>query len=196
LAKLRNDKIPKTRYSKNMKIKSIFAETLLYGRSLWQILKSRLRSKIGVEDILNYCYISNKLTTSGQPTAQELSLIKRLGFSTVLNLAPSNAANALPDEQAIVTALGMEYVNIPVDWGNPTVDDFSQFCTVMNAHQDQQIYVHCAMNMRVSVFVYLYRYLILGVPESEAYQSVMTIWQPNETWQKFIKTTIAALADV
>jgi protein tyrosine phosphatase (PTP) superfamily phosphohydrolase (DUF442 family) len=179
-----------------MKIQSIFAEILLYGRSLWQILKSRLRSKIGVEDILNYRYISNKLTTSGQPTAQELSLIKRLGFTTILNLAPSNASNALPDEQAIVTALGMEYVNIPVDWGTPTVDDFVQFCTVMKAHQDQPIYVHCAMNMRVSVFVYLYRYLILGVPESEAYQSVTIIWQPNETWQKFIKTTIAALADV
>jgi hypothetical protein len=98
-----------------MKIQSIFAEILLYGRSLWQILKSRLRSKIGVEDILNYRYISNKLTTSGQPTAQELSLIKHLGFPTILNLAPSNASNALPDEQAIVTALGMEYVNIPVD---------------------------------------------------------------------------------
>jgi hypothetical protein len=66
----------------------------------------------------------------------------------------------------------------------------------MKAYQDQPVYVHCAMNMRVSVFVYLYRYLILGVPDSEAYQSVMTIWQPNEIWQNFIKTTIAALADV
>ncbi len=163
---------------------------------MWQILKSRLRPKVGVEDILNYCYVSNKLTTSGQPTAQELSLIKHLGFTIVLNLAPSNASNALPNEEAIVTALGMEYVNIPVKWENPTVDDFFQFCEVMKVHQDQPIYVHCAMNMRVSVFVYLYRYLILGVPTSEAYQSVATIWQPNETWQKFIKTTIAALAGV
>ena len=178
-----------------MKIQTIFAETFLYGRSLWQILKSRLRHKIGVEGILNYRYISNKLTTSGQPTAQELSLIKDLGFPIILNLAPSNASNALPDEQAIVTSLGMEYINIPVDWKNPTMDNFFQFCEVMKAYQDQPVYVHCAMNMRVSVFVYLYRHLILGVPDSEAYQSVMTIWQPNETWQNFIKTTIAALAD-
>ena len=188
--------ILETHWFKNMKIQSISAEILLYGRSSLQILKSRLRPKTGVEDILNYRYISNKLTTSGQPTAQELVLIKNLGFPTILNLAPSNASNALPDEQAIVTALGMEYVNIPVEWKNPTLDDFSQFCAVMNVHQDQPIYVHCAMNMRVSVFVYLYRYLILGVPTSEAYQSVTTIWQPNETWQEFIKTMIAALADV
>ena len=70
-----------------MKIQTIFAETFLYGRSLWQILKSRLRPKIGVEGILNYRYISNKLTTSGQPTAQELSLIKDLGFPIILNAA-------------------------------------------------------------------------------------------------------------
>ena len=97
-----------------MKIQSIFAEILLYGRSLWQILKSRFCPKSGIEDILNYCYISNNLTTSGQPTAQEFSLINRQGFSTILNLAPSNASNALANEQAIVTNLGMEYINIPV----------------------------------------------------------------------------------
>jgi protein tyrosine phosphatase (PTP) superfamily phosphohydrolase (DUF442 family) len=178
-----------------MKIQSIFAEILLYGRSTWQIFKSRLLSKMGIEDILNYRHISAQITTSGQPTAQELLLIKRLGFTTILNLAPSNASNALPDEQAIVTDLGMEYVHLPVDWKNPTVEDFLQFCEVMKAHQDQPIHVHCAMNMRVSVFVYLYRYLILGVPASEAYRAVTTIWQPNETWQRFIESAIAALAD-
>jgi protein tyrosine phosphatase (PTP) superfamily phosphohydrolase (DUF442 family) len=177
-----------------MKIQSIFAEILLYGRSIWQILKSRLSPKMGIEDSLNYCYISNQLTTSGQPTAQEFLLIEHLGFTTIVNLAPSNASNALPNEQALVTDLGMEYINIPVDWGNPTMEDFLQFCAVMKAHQDQPVHVHCAMNMRVSVFVYLYRHLILEVPASEAYQSVTTIWQPNETWQKFIENTIAALA--
>jgi protein tyrosine phosphatase (PTP) superfamily phosphohydrolase (DUF442 family) len=175
-----------------MKIQSIFAEILLYGRSFLQIVKSRLRPKTGIEDILNYRYISDQLATSGQPTAQEFAMIKSAGFPTVLNLAPPTASNALPEEQAIVTTLGMEYINIPVIWENPTLEDFSRFCAVMESHQGQPIYVHCAMNMRVSAFVYLYRHLILNLPASEAYQPVTTIWQPNEIWQKFIETAIAS----
>jgi protein tyrosine phosphatase (PTP) superfamily phosphohydrolase (DUF442 family) len=187
-----NSKMFKAYYSKNMKMHTIFTEILLYWRSLQQIVDSRLRPKMGIEGILNYRCISDSIATSGQPTVKEFELIYRAGFNTVVNLAPTNTFNALPNEQAIVIALGIEYINIPVIWENPTIEDFSRFCIVMNAHQQQSIYIHCAMNMRVSVFVYLYRHLILEIPASEAYQPVTTLWQPNETWQKFIETAIAS----
>jgi hypothetical protein len=70
--------------------------------------------------------------------------------------------------------------------------DFNQFCDVMDNHKDKPIFVHCAMNMRVSAFMYLYRYLKLGVPVSEAYSAMKTIWEPNATWQQFIETAIAS----
>ncbi len=168
-----------------------FFKTQLYGRSLWQIVQSRLRPKNGIADILNYRYISDKLATSGQPTAAEFSLIHRAGYQTVLNLVPPTASNALPEEQAIVTSLGMDYLNIPVVWDNPTMEDFTSFCDVMKTHKDRPIFVHCAMNMRVSAFVYLYRHLIEGISESEAYASMIAIWKPNPTWQKFIETGVS-----
>ncbi len=62
----------------------------------------------------------------------------------------------------------------------------------MEAHKDRPIFVHCAMNMRVSAFVYLYRHLILGIPMSVANDSMLTVWQPNPIWQKFIETAIAS----
>jgi len=155
-------------------------------------LGSRLSAKKGIEDILNYRYISDKLATSGQPTATELKLISQAGYKTILNLAPPNASNALPSEQAIATSLGMNYINIPVVWDNPTMADFNQFCDVMENHKDQPIFVHCAMNMRVSAFMYLYRYLKLGVPVSEARATMTTVWEPNATWQNFIETAIAS----
>jgi protein tyrosine phosphatase (PTP) superfamily phosphohydrolase (DUF442 family) len=175
-----------------MKTQSILSNIVLYGRSIWQIVRSRLSPKKGIEDILNYRYISNKLATSGQPTAAELKLISQAGYKTILNLAPPNASNALPEEQAIATSLGMNYINIPVVWDNPTMADFNQFCDVMDNHKDKPIFVHCAMNMRVSAFMYLYRYLKLGVPVSEAYSAMKTIWEPNATWQQFIETAIAS----
>lgn len=175
-----------------MKTQSIFSNIVLYGRSIWQIVLSRLSAKKGIEDILNYRYISDKLATSGQPTATELKLISQAGYKTILNLAPPNASNALPSEQAIATSLGMDYINIPVVWDNPTMADFNQFCDVMENHKDQPIFVHCAMNMRVSAFMYLYRYLKLGVLVSEARATMTTVWEPNATWQNFIETAIAS----
>ncbi|CAN1212814.1 Beta-lactamase hydrolase-like protein phosphatase-like domain-containing protein [Tumidithrix helvetica PCC 7403] len=175
-----------------MKTQSIFPNLVLYGRSTWQIIRSRLSPKKGIEDILNYRYISDKLATSGQPTAAELELINQAGYKTILNLAPPTASNALPGEQAIATSLGMDYINIPVVWDNPTIADFTQFCDVMEAHKDRPIFVHCAMNMRVSAFVYLYRHLKMGVSASEAYATMSTVWQPNPTWQKFIETAISS----
>jgi shikimate kinase/protein tyrosine phosphatase (PTP) superfamily phosphohydrolase (DUF442 family) len=155
------------------------------------VLRHKPSMMTGLQNILNYRYISDKLATSGQPTAEEFALIHRAGYRTVLNLAPANASNALPNEQAIVASLGMDYINIAVVWENPTMEDFSRFCAVMNTCQDQPLFVHCAMNMRVSAFVYLYRDLILGIPSPEAYEAMTEIWQPNETWQKFIETVIA-----
>ncbi len=175
-----------------MKPQNIFSDIVLYGRSTWQIVRSRLRPKQGIEDILNYRYISDKIATSGQPTSAELELISQVGYKTIVNLAPPTASNALPEEQAIVTRLGMDYINIPVVWEHPTLADFTQFCDVMEHHNDQPIFVHCAMNMRVSAFVYLYRRLKLGVPDSDAYSAMQTVWEPNATWREFIETTIAS----
>ncbi len=175
-----------------MKIQHIFSETVLYSRSIGQIIRSRLRPKQGIDDILNYRYISNTLATSGQPTSAELEFIRRAGYKTIVNLAPPTASNALPEEQTIVTQLGMNYINIPVVWERPTMADFTQFCDVMEHRKDQPIFVHCAMNMRVSAFVYLYRHLKLGVPASDAYSAMKTVWEPNATWRQFIETTIAS----
>jgi protein tyrosine phosphatase (PTP) superfamily phosphohydrolase (DUF442 family) len=173
-----------------MNKQSISANINLYGRSIWQTIVSRLRPKNSIEDILNYRYISDRLATSGQPTVREFSHIARAGYRTVLNLAPPTAANAIPEEPEIVTVLGMDYLNIPVAWDNPTHEDFDRFCDVLASRSDRPIFVHCAMNMRVSAFVFLYRHLILGVSQTEARKSMESVWQPNEIWQKFIASEI------
>jgi hypothetical protein len=63
----------------------------------------------------------------------------------------------------------------------------------MDTHQGRKILVHCALNMRVSVFVYLYRVLKLGLDPALAQQNLWAIWQPNEPWQRFINEAMASL---
>ncbi len=143
-----------------------------------------------MEDIYNYLKISESVATSGQPTKEQFSAIKDSGYQTIVNFALPTSTNALPDEKQVVENLGMQYVHIPVIWENPTLEDVEQFFSVMKANADQKIFVHCAANMRVSAFMYLYRRIHDRMSDEEAKKYLDRIWQPNETWQKFIEQVL------
>ena len=119
-----------------------------------------------LEDIRAYLRISDQLATSGQIEYQQIPAIKDAGFDVVVNLAPARKERN-GEEGFLVTEQGMTYIQIPVDWENPSLRDLDLFFDVMNANQDRKVYVHCFANMRVSAFVYLYRTLELGLPEGD-----------------------------
>jgi protein tyrosine phosphatase (PTP) superfamily phosphohydrolase (DUF442 family) len=78
-------------------------------------------------------------------------------------------------------------VHIPVDFKAPAAQDFRAFCRVMAAFDDRPVFVHCAANMRVSAFVFLYRVLCQRIALSEAERDLHAIWQPDEVWARFIQ---------
>ena len=139
-----------------------------------------------LDGIYNFLPLTDSLATAGQPTEAELAAVKAAGYEALINLLPADAPNALPEEEKIVTGLGLEYVHIPVNWAGPRTDDLERFFAVMEANRDRRVFVHCAANMRVSAFMYLYRTLRQHVPPAEAMGDLHRIWTPNETWQRFM----------
>jgi protein tyrosine phosphatase (PTP) superfamily phosphohydrolase (DUF442 family) len=137
--------------------------------------------------IYNFRAIDERLGTAGQPTEPQFRQVREAGFEAVINLALPTSDNALANEGSIVTGLGMAYVHIPVDFKGPTAKDFSAFCQVMKAFEDRPTFVHCAANMRVSAFVFLYRVSQKGVDAKKAERDLYAIWQPDEVWNKFIQ---------
>ncbi len=140
-----------------------------------------------LENIYNFLQISDKIATSGQPSTEEFSQIKRAGYQVIINLALPNSPDALANEKQIVESQGMEYIHIPVVWENPTIENYKDFFQAMQAREDKKIFIHCAANRRVAVFMYLYRRLRQGVSEEEAKKALEQIWNPNTTWEKFIQ---------
>jgi uncharacterized protein (TIGR01244 family) len=139
------------------------------------------------EDTYNYLQISESLATSGQPTEAQFRSIQRTGYTTVINLAPRGVLeNSLASERELLEELGMEYIHIPVDFGNPTDGDFDRFVSAMRAKADERIWVHCAANMRVSAFVYRYRSTVLGESELVAKNALDEIWEPLGVWKAFV----------
>lgn len=131
------------------------------------------------------------LATAGQPSAEQFRAVRSAGYQTVVNLALPTSTGALPDERAVVEEQGLRYHHLPVVWEAPTAEDFAQFCHVMDAEVGRRVFVHCALNKRVSAFVFLYRVLKQSAPLEAARQDLLRIWQPDATWQKFIDERLA-----
>jgi protein tyrosine phosphatase (PTP) superfamily phosphohydrolase (DUF442 family) len=127
------------------------------------------------------------IATAGQPTEVQFRDIREAGYDAVINLALPTSDNALPHEGSIVTGLGMSYVHLPVNFSAPSTQDFRAFCGVMSAFQDRRVFVHCAANMRVSAFMFLFRVLRQGEPASIAESDLHAIWQPDSVWKQFIE---------
>jgi protein tyrosine phosphatase (PTP) superfamily phosphohydrolase (DUF442 family) len=141
--------------------------------------------------VINYLPISDTIGTAGQPTTAQFTAIKAAGYEVVINLAMPDSSNALPNEQQIVAEQGMLYVHIPVVWERPTAQDLEQFFDVMARCRGRRVFVHCALNMRVSVFVFLYRTIWQGVSPEIARKDLLRIWQPNPMWQRFLDDSLA-----
>ncbi len=145
---------------------------------------------MALTDINAYLLLPQGIATSGQPTVEQFGEIKAAGYEVVVNLAMPTSENWLTNEAEVVAGLAMEYVSLPVGWDYPGLGDAEQFFEVMAKHRDRPIWVHCALNMRVSAMMYLYHRIYGEMRDLEATQYLNKIWIPNEVWQNFIDAVI------
>ena len=144
---------------------------------------------MSVNEIYNAREVDDRLTTSGQPTEEQLRAAAADGFDTVVNLAPHDGQSALADEAGLVQALGMTYHYLPVVFANPTEADFAAFEQVMNElPADSRTLVHCAANFRVSAFYGLYAMKHLGWSAERAEAFRASIWDAGDypAWDALI----------
>src|SRR5574341_1800462 len=144
------------------------------------------------EDIYNFLPLSEKLFTGGMPKTEQLRDASRQGVQVVINLAPHDVPNAVPNEAALVISLGMQYINIPINWNTPTKEGLDRVIDAMNEHKDSKILVHCEANFRASAFVSMYRILREGWKPEEALGVMHKIWDEDAypIWKMFIEDTL------
>lgn len=141
----------------------------------------------GPNQILNYLQITETIGTAGQPTREQFAAIAAAGYELVVNLAMPDSPNALADERELLTRQGLDYVHIPVVWGR----DLERFMAVMDRNSGRRVFVHCALNMRVSVFVALYRVIRQGLDIDQARAPILEIWKPDPVWKAFAAESLA-----
>ena len=140
-----------------------------------------------MEDIINFYQITENVGTGGQPTISQLAEIAEANYSAIVNLAMYDSDNAIPEEGDIVSSLGMKYIHIPVPFEAPTSNHLKEFFNVMDSFEEKKVFVHCAVNARVSAFMHQYLTLKKGVSSEKATSPLLYQWLPkmDSNW-KFI----------
>lgn len=145
-----------------------------------------------INDIYNFFSISDSLSTSGQPTEAQLSMLAKEGYEVIINIAlHDDPRYSLKDETSYVKSLGIQYVHIPVQFDKPLKSDLESFFNVMESNKSKKVHVHCAANMRVTVFLGLHLVIREGKLKEEAFKPMWQIWKPDSVWSSFIDTMLA-----
>lgn len=138
-----------------------------------------------IEGIFNFRRLDGRVTTSGQPSEDEIQALADAGVTTVINLGLHSHERALSDEAATVTAAGMRYVHIPVPFDAPGEDHFAAFVDAMVQAESEKVHVHCIMNFRVTAFVDRWAHESGG--DAERARAIMdSVWQPGGVWAAMI----------
>ena len=139
-----------------------------------------------VTGIINWRQLSEEITTSGQPTEEQLVQLRDLGVENIINLGPHHNTGALEDEASSVTKLGMDYIYIPVEFDNPTEEDFQAFVAALKRTTGTKSHVHCIYNARVSAFFYRLSKHSNDWNDKGMFSTMDSIWRPGGVWAKFI----------
>jgi uncharacterized protein (TIGR01244 family) len=123
-------------------------------------------------DIPNACTPGNGLCTGGRPRPEHLQEAARRGVRTVINLCPPGEA-ADYDEAALVTGLGMRYVNIPVAGpADLTVKNAEALAAALaGAGPEHPVLLHCASGNRVGALMALKAHCVDHLPPAEALEA-------------------------
>jgi len=142
-------------------------------------------------EIVNFRQYSPTFASSGQPSREQFATIAENGFERIVYIAFTNNQNALTDADQVIKGLGMEYMQVPVDFDNPLPADFYAFADSMQRNTDKKTLLHCQVNARATAFSFLYRVLYEDVAIAEAKEDMNTVWQPNEVWRDFVFAVMA-----
>jgi len=146
-----------------------------------------------IEQVTNFRQLSPVFSSSGMPSDKAFIALSQAGYKHVINLIPGDFS----EEEQALKLLNISFQQIEVDWHAPTLVNFQNFVTLMKSYQpqeeqqvDEKVLLHCRLNYRASAFAYLYQVTQLGVDEQQAKAMMLSVWQPQDTWQRYIEQVL------
>jgi tyrosine-protein phosphatase SIW14 len=115
--------------------------------------------------LMNFAEVSPKLFRGGQPGADGLKALKKMGIDIIVDMRGSKSSH----EQRAVKELGMEYVAIPWHCPFPADPIFARFLKLIQDNPKKKIFVHCRLgDDRTGMAIAAYRMADEGWSAEEA----------------------------
>ncbi len=137
---------------------------------------------------INYLVYDESFSSAGMPDAAFIETLATQGVDIVINIAPPTISGTLQNEAELVADASMTYLNIAVDWNEPTQGDVNQFLAYMQTNAEAKVFLHCKMNMRATAFAMLHRVINENMDPEVILVDMHKIWKPNATWAKLMNT--------
>lgn len=155
---------------------------------------TRIAGRCRIPALINELPINDLLVTAGQPQEEHFPVLAKAGYDAIINLAMPSSPNYLAGEANLCAQHHLQYLALPVEWKQPTLKNLNDFFAAMESLKGRKVLVHCALNKRVSVFVFLYRVIKLGEDVEVASKDLHRIWQPDQTWAQFCQEMLTSLS--
>jgi tyrosine-protein phosphatase SIW14 len=106
------------------------------------LLSSPALAGFSTQRINNFHQVNEHVYRGAQPTSEGLEHLAKIGVKTVLDLRENGERSSR--EAALVTALGMHYVNIPMSGLTaPTRAEITRILVLLEAPTTGAVFVHC-----------------------------------------------------
>jgi tyrosine-protein phosphatase SIW14 len=95
-----------------------------------------------VQGVKNFAQVDQHVYRGGQPTDEGFANLAKLGVKTVIDLR--EADGRAKNEESVVTAAGMKYVNVPMTGLTPpTESEISNILKILEDESAGPAFVHC-----------------------------------------------------
>ncbi len=160
----------------------------MFARATWVFLALLvstllLAARPAVTEIDKFNWVGEHFATGGQPTVDQIALLKHEGFRTIVNLRDPSEYDAAAEEAA-AKAQGLAYVNIPVKKDNPKPQQVDVFLKLVKEARPP-VFIHCATANRVAAFWMIRRVLVDKWDIEDAEREAKVAGLKSETMKEF-----------
>lgn len=129
-------------------------------------------SKI-IENIPNFHTVTDTIHRGGQPSREQLLVLKESGFKSIINLR--SRLRQVEMERQWVEKIGMFYHSYPLRyWLSPDIKDMEKLFSVLESPDRQPVFIHCFHGAdRTGIVVAAYRIMREDWTFEEAYREMV-----------------------
>jgi len=130
--------------------------------------------KIELGNIPNLSVYSNTHFLAGQPTAEDIPLLKEKDIQLIINLRTEDEDLGF-EEKKVIEEAGIKYTNIPFTSGTLTDEKIEKIRGLLRDTNNQPMMMHCGSANRVGAVWLIYRVLDEGWKYEDALEDAKSV---------------------